>query len=137
MNYFAGSITFAWNVTLNFKDRTFNFVKNLTKSKDSNVYFFWETDKKTSEELLEFFKEVVSSEVVAYDLSIETEDKIEILEDTEIDGEYNVMAISWINNNFEEVLDWFSEWEEVIAIREAEDSKAFWNKVIKVDIISV
>jgi len=136
MNYFAGSITFTWNVTLSFKDRSFNFVKNMTKDNNSNVFFFWETTKKTSSELLEFFKKIVSWDVISYDLSISTEDKIEILEDEQIDWEYNVMSISWINTSFEDILDNFWEGEEVISIREAEDSKAFWNKVIKVDVIS-
>jgi len=136
MNYFAGSITFAWNVTLNFKNRTFNFVKNMTKDNNSNVFFFWETTKETSSELLAFFKEVVSSDVISYDLSIDSEDKIEILEDEQIDWEYNVMSISGINTNFEDVLENFQEWEEVVSIREAEDSKIFWNKIIRVDVIS-
>ena len=136
MNYFAGSITFAWNVTLSFKDRSFNFVKNMTKDNNSNVFFFWETTKKTSSELVEFFKEIVLWDVISYDLSISTEDKIEILEDEQIDWEYNVMSISWINTSFEDILDNFWEGEEVISIRESEDSKAFWNKIIKVDVIS-
>jgi len=136
MNYFAGSITFTWNITLSFKDRTFNFVKNMTKDNNSSVFFFWETTKKTSSELLEFLKKIVSEDVISYDLSISTEDKIEILEDEQIDWEYNVMSISWINTSFEDILDNFWEGEEVISIREAEDSKAFWNKVIKVDVIS-
>jgi len=136
MNYFAGSITFAWNVTLNFKNRTFNFVKNMTKDNNSNVFFFWETTKKTSSELLDFFKEVVSGNVISYDLSIDSEDKIEILEDEQIDWEYNVMSISWISTSFEDVLENFQEWEEVVSIREVEDSKIFWNKIIRVDVIS-
>jgi len=136
MNYFAGSITFKWNVTLSFKNRTFNFVKNLTKNNNSNVYFFWETDKNTSEDLLKYFKEIIVWEVLSYVISIESEDKIEILEDEQVDWEYNIMTISWINTTFEEVLENFWEGGEVIAIREAEDSKVFWNKVIKVDVIN-
>ena len=136
MNYFAGSITFAWNVTLSFKNRSFNFVKNITKNKNSNVYFFWETEKETSKELLEYFKETISKDVLSYDLSIETEDKIEILEDEMVDWEYNVMSISWISTTFEEVLENFQDGEEVVCIREAEESKIFWNKVIKVDVIN-
>ena len=136
MNYFAGSITFAWNVTLSFKNRSFNFVKNITKDKNSNVYFFWETEKETSKELLEYFKETISKDVLSYDLSIETEDKIEILEDEMVDWEYNVMSISWISTTFEEVFENFQDGEEVVCIREAEESKMFWNKVIKVDVIN-
>lgn len=135
MDHFAWSITFVWDVNLNFVNRSFNFVKNITKDWNSNVFFYWETDKKSSEELLDFFKEAVW-ESICHDISIESEDKIEILDNDEVDWDYSVMAISWIENTFEEILDGFSEWEEVISIREAEDSKAFWNKIIKVDIIS-
>ncbi len=136
MNYFAGSITFKWNIMLSFEKRTFNFVKNMTFDNNSNVYFFWETDKKTSEELLDYFKNIISENIISYDLSISTEDKVEILEDEQIDWEYNIMAISWINTTFEEVLENFQDWEEVICIRESEDSTSFWNKIIKVDVIS-
>jgi len=136
MNYFAGSITFTWNVKLSFKDRSFNFVKNMTKDKNSNVYFFWETEKETSKDLLEYFKEIISKDVLTYDLSIESEDKIEIFEDEQIDWEYNIMSISWINTIFEDILENFQDGEEVICIREAENSKMFWNKVIKVDVIN-
>jgi len=136
MNYFAGSITFTWNVTLSFKDRSFNFVKNMTKDKNSNVFFFWEIEKETSKEILEYFKEIISKDVLSYDLSIETEDKIEILEDEMVDWEYNIMSISWINTTFEDVLENFQDGEEVICIREAEKAKDFWNKVIKVDVIN-
>lgn len=136
MNYFAGSITFKWNITLSFEKRTFNFVKNMTKNNNSNVYFFWETDKETSEELLDYFKKIISEDIITYDLSISTEDEIEILEDEQIDWEYNLMSISWINTSFEDVLENFQDWEEVICIREAKDSSSFWNKIIKVDVIS-
>jgi len=136
MNYFAGSITFKWNVTLSFDKRTFNFVKNMTKDNNSNVYFFWETIKETSEQLLDYFNEIIKGDIITYDLSISTEDKIEILEDEPLDWEYNIMAISWISTSFEEVLENFQEGEEVICIREAENSKWFWNKIIKVDVIN-
>ena len=135
MNHFAWSITFAGNVNLNFVNRSFNFVKNLTKDWNSSVYFFWEIEVNTSKEVLNFFEKSVWKSIFN-DISIETEDKIEILDNDEIDWEYSVMSISGVNNSFEEILEGFWEWEEVFSIREAGDSKAFWNKVIKVDIIS-
>lgn len=135
MNHFAWNITFAGDVNLNFINRSFNFVKNLTKDWNSNVYFFWEIESKTSNEILEFFEKTVWKSIF-HDISIETEDKIDILDNDEIDWEYSVMSISGVNNSFEEILEGFWEGEEVISIREAEDSKAFWNKIIKVDIIS-
>ncbi len=136
MNKFAWSITFKWNIELKYENISFNFVKNLTKAWDSNIFYYWETSEKTSKDLFDYLSKDMW-EVIAKDISISTEDKLEIFSDETLDGEYSIMSISWVNNSFQEVLEWFSEWEEVVSIRQAEDSKAFWNRVIKVDIISV
>ena len=135
MNSFAWSITFKWNVPLNIKTKDFVSIKNLTIVWDSNIYFYGETKLNSKNELLDYFKENISSEIIASDLSISTEDKIEILDLDEIDWEYWLMTVSWIDADFDEVLESFSENEEVVCVREWEINKFFWTKDIKVDII--
>jgi hypothetical protein len=139
MNSFAWSITFKWNVKLNIKDerelRHFHIVKNFTKTWDTNIYFYWEIDLKSKQEILNYFRENISENIVDFEISLSSEDRIEILDLDEIDGEYSTMTISWIETSFEEVLESFSENEEVVCIRESSLNKLFWTKDIKVDII--
>lgn len=134
-NLFAWSITFKWNVVVK-KSDDFNFVKNLTKNWDSNVFFYGNTDLNSSQELLTYFKWYVSLEIISSDLSISTEDKIEIFDFEEIDWEYSFMTVSWIWNDFFDVLESFEENEEVVCVREAEINNIFWEKNIRIDIIS-
>lgn len=135
MNSFAWSITFKWNVVIKIKNKDFKIVKNLTTAWNSNVYFYGETELKTKDELLKYFEENISKEILAYDLSISTEDKVEILDLDEIDWEYSTMTISWIETDFLEVLESFEENEEVVCVREWKINELFWTKEIKVDII--
>jgi len=134
-NLFAWSITFKWNVLVK-KSDDFNFVKNLTKNGDSNVFFYWNTNLNTSQELLIYLKWYVSNDIISSDLSISTEDKIEIFDFDEIDWEYSFMTVSWIWNDFFDVLESFEENEEVVCVREAEMSNIFQEKNIRIDIIS-
>lgn len=139
MNSFAWSITFKWNVALNIKDQRelkhFHIVKNLTKIWDTNIYFYGEIDLNSKQDIINYFRENISENIIDFEVSLSSEDRIEILDLDEIDWEYNTMTISWIETSFEEVLESFSENEEVVCIRESNLNKLFWTKDIKVDII--
>lgn len=136
MNTFAWNITFSWNIKIKFRNPTFRFVKNLTKDGDTNLFFYWETDLVSSDQVLEYFKENLSKNIISYDISISSEDKIEIYKDEELDGEYWILTLSWISNDFEDVVETFKNDPPVVCIREAENSKSFWNRVVKVDVIN-
>lgn len=136
MNTIAWTITLAWNITL--KDKfSFNVIKNLTNKKNSNLFIYGKTDLKSSIEILEFLKKSFEEEVLSYDISISTEDKIKLFEEDLIDGEYSTMTISWLGEDFESVLETFVDSDSsIVSIREVEDSKIFDNRKVRIDFIN-
>lgn len=128
---------FSWNITLKGNKKInldFDFIESLSKTGDKVIFVFWETALNTSSELLEMFKEKLW-EISFYDLSISSEDKLEIINVSYEEGIYELATFEWEEVTFEEIMDRFSDFEEVICIREAEISEKFWNKKIKVDFV--
>ncbi len=129
---------FAWNITISNDikikpDFPFDFIES-SKSPYRNLYIFWETDFSTSQDLLNFLSSSIWK-LESYDISISTEDKIEILPYDFEDSLYEVVSFEgeWVS--FEEIKNRFSEHDAIFCIREAELSKKFWNKVIKADFV--
>lgn len=130
MNKFAWNITVKWNSKV---DLEFDFVESLSRTWDKNIFFFWETELNSSQEILESFKE--KFEILDYDITIETENKIEIIWESYEEWLYEVATFEWEEVSFDEIFDRFSEFEEVVSVREGEISEKFWNKKIKVDFV--
>lgn len=136
MNSIVGSITFKWDIELTFSDVKFYTVKNLTLTWDTNVYFYGRTSLNSSKEFVDYASMSVGWEILAYDISITSEDTLKIYTEERVEGEYMVTSLSWIHETFDSALEKFEgSSPSIIAIREAEKSQIFWNKVIKVDII--
>lgn len=128
---------FAWNFTLNGNrkiDLDFDFVESISKTGDKIVFVFWETEVKTSKELLEYISSSVW-EMKTYDLSISSEEKVEIINLAYEDGIYELATFEWEEVSFDEIYDRFKDFEEVVSIREVEISDRFWNKKIRVDFV--
>lgn len=128
---------FAWNITLNGNkkiDLDFDFIENISKNGDKVIFVFWETELNSSAELVKMFEEKLWS-LKNYDLSISGEDKIEIIWESYEEGIYELATFEWEEVSFEEIMDRFKDFEEVVSIREAEDSERFWNKKVKVDFV--
>jgi hypothetical protein len=132
MNIFSWNITFKSNKEITWID--YDYVENLSKDWNKVLFIFWETDLKKSEELAEFFTEKLW-ELENYDISISTEDKIDVLHSTYAEWVYELASFEWEETTFEEILERFNDFDEVVTIREAEISKRFWNRVIKVDFV--
>lgn len=131
MNIFSWNITLKGNKSINLD---YDYIESLSKNGDKTIFIFWETELKTSKELIEMFKEKLW-ELNYYDLSISTEDKIEVINVAYEEWIYEVATFEWEEVSFEEIMDRFADFEEVISIREAEESERFWNKKIKVDFV--
>lgn len=128
---------FAWNITLvgNKKiELDFDFIENISKNWDKVIFVFWETELETSSELLKMFEEKLW-DFKNYDLSISSEDNMEIIWETYEEWIYELATFEWEEVSFDEIFDRFKDFEEVVSIREAEDSERFWNKKIKVDFV--
>ncbi len=138
MNQFSGIITFVWDITGLHFELPFSYLIWEQDDGNTNIFFYGETELISSEELKKFIVSTVGREVIASDISISTEDKIELfIEDNEeLEGEYMRTMIEGAGEDFEGVMENF--WDSssnIVAIREAEKSKFFWNRVIKIDIV--
>ena len=128
---------FSWNFTLkgNKKiDLDFDFVETISKSWDKVVFVFGETELKTSKDLLDHIISQVW-EFKNYDLSISSEEKVEIINLAYEDGIYELATFEWEEVSFDEIYDRFKDFEEVVSIREVEISDRFWNKKVRVDFV--
>ena len=127
---------FAWNITLKWSPKVeldFDFVESLSKNWNKNIFFFWETELSSSKEIIDSFRE--NFEILHYDISIESEHKIDIIWESYEDGIYELATFEWAEVSFEEIFERFSWVDEVVCVRESEISKKFWNKKIKVDFV--
>ncbi len=131
MNVFSWTVTLEGNRKVNLD---FDFIESLSKAWDKIVFVFWETELKTSIEVVDMLKKELW-EIKNFDISTSTEDKIEVINIAYEEGIYEVATFEWEEVTFDEIMDRFSEFEEVISIREAELSSKFWNKTIKVDFV--
>lgn len=132
MNLFAWNITVSSNTVI--PDLEYDYVVNEAVNGDKVIFVFWETEFETSKDLVEYFEDKLWS-LKNYDLSIETEDNIEVWWDWYDDWVYELATFEWEHVNFDEILDRFQDVWEVVSVREAEDSDKFWNRVVKVDFV--
>ena len=79
MNIFAWNIVLKWNKSIKWVD--FDYIENLSKTWDKVIFIFWETNLKTSNEVVEMLKEKLL-EFQNFDISISSEDKMDIINDT-------------------------------------------------------
>lgn len=130
---------FAWNITLKLsgdipKDFDFDYLESNSNDWYKNLYIFWETELKTSNDLINYFEKKLWK-IKNYDLSISSEDKINVLPYDFEEWIYEVTSFEWEHVDFNEISDRFAEHDALFSVREAEISDKFWNKVIKVDFV--
>ncbi|MDP2091287.1 MAG: hypothetical protein Q8K30_06855 [Candidatus Gracilibacteria bacterium] len=133
MNTFAGNITLKGNKTI-IGQLEFDYVENLSKDGNKVLYIFGDTDIETSTDFIAMLKELFG-EILNYDISLSSEDKMSILGDSYEEGVYELATFEGEQVDFDEILDRFSDFDGVISIREAENSSRFGNKVVKVDFV--
>lgn len=136
MNEIAGSITFRWRVDTYFSDIKFHSVKNNTLDGNTNIYFYGKTNITSSKEFIDYISMTVGGEIISVDISISSEDTLNLYTEDAIEGEYILTSLEGISETFISACDKFEgSSPSIVAIREAGKSTLFWNKVIKVDIV--
>lgn len=99
---------------------------------NTSMLVFWETDlnpKKLREELSWLW------EIIHYDVSHSENDRIMLL-NKKVEGDvHEMVSFEGIEIVYEEVLDRFAENYDIVAIREAEDSLSYGNRIIKAEFI--
>lgn len=129
MNIFAGNFTLQEDLTT-FPDIDYDILKVGEKT----YFIMWAHESiQSSDEVISLIK-THFGELASYDISIESEDKIEILsEECESSGVYESVSFEWAEVSFESILERFAESSDLICLREAQKSHTFWNRVIKAD----
>lgn len=128
---------FSWNITLDGNkkiDLDFDYIESISKSWNKIVFVFWETELKTKKELVESLEKSVWK-IINSDISISSESKIDILNSAYEEWIYEIASFEWEEVTFDEIVDRFKNFEEVISVRESDISEKFWNKKIKVDFV--
>lgn len=131
----------AWNLTyeqqIMFDIDHLNFVENINPTGSYTYFFYGKTYNKTS---IDFIKEIQSYtklKPINYDVSISSEDEIEIYTEKQVEGLYTIISIEWSAEDFNTVLDKFKDSSPyIVSIRETNSSQVFWNRTIKIDIVN-
>lgn len=131
----------AWNITfeqqINFKIENLHFVESLNPIWTYTYFFYWKTYIKTSIELLQELEKIAWVKYVNQDISISTEDDLDIYTDKKLEWVYTMISIEWAKETFITVVDKFKDSSPfIVSIRESGNSPRFWNRIIKVDIIN-
>ncbi|EKD30329.1 MAG: hypothetical protein ACD_78C00089G0002 [uncultured bacterium (gcode 4)] len=131
MNTLSGSITFRGKIDTT--DIWIHFVLNEVREWVFNIFMYWDTQFESSHEVTEYIDWKITGEILSYDVSISTEDKIKIYW-WEKDWKYILKSVQWKDITFEGVVNSLTE-PGIVSVREAEESKVFWNRVIKIDYL--
>lgn len=131
----------AWNITfeqqINFEIKDLYFVESFNPIWTYTYFFYWKTYIKTSIELLQELEKTAWVKYINQDISISTEDDLEIYTDKKVEGVYTMISIEWSKEDFKSVLDKFKNSSSfIVSIRESQNSPRFGNRIIKVDIVN-
>ncbi len=135
MNKIAWNITFEWKIDFKIEDLYFLETQNLDWT--YNYFLYWKTYLQTSEEVIKKLESIAWILSIDYDISISSEDNLHVFLDKPITWVYTITSIEWNNETFTSVSEKFSQSSPfIVSIREAEVSKKFPCRIIKIDIVN-
>ena len=133
MNLVVWNITFDWNFKIP-ESFDFDIIETISKSWNKNIYLFWETEIKSSNDFVNYLEKEIWK-IKNNDLSIASEEKVELFPYDYQEEIYELVTFEWEDVEFEEIKERFKEHEALFCIREAWVSEKFWNQIIKADFI--
>lgn len=129
MNIFAG------NFSLKEKTQTPELDFDIIQTWDKSYFIMWADEElKSSEHVVSFIGNYFW-ELATYDISIEWEDKLEVISSEYEIWAYESVTFEWPWVDFDDILERFADSSEAISIRQAGKSKTYGNKIIKVDFM--
>lgn len=129
MNIFAG------NFSLIEKTQTPELDFDIEQTGEKSYFIMWADESLVSSEQVVSFIENYFWKLASHDISIEWEDEIEIISSEYEIGAYECVSFEWPWVDFHDILERFAESNEAISIRQAGESKIYWNKIIRVDFM--
>lgn len=129
MNIFAG--TFTLEESKEIPELDFDII-----SIWNNSYFIMGADEslENSKDVIKFLEAEIGK-LKFQDISIESEDQLEILSSEYELWAYEMVQFEWNDVTFEDILERFADSAEVVCIREAQESKLHGNRIIKADFL--
>ena len=133
MNKVAGIIVYKWFLDEEKLEKLeFSCFDTPLETGNTCLLVFWETKLNAVDLDTKLSK---LGKIVHKDISHSDEERIMLL-NKKVEWEvHESVTFEWIEAVYEAIIDRFAENYEVVAIREAEDSVKFWNKVVRVDFI--
>ena len=129
MNIFAGNFSIEKDVEVPEIDY------DIVKISPGNFFIMGGSEEiETSTQVLEFI-ESIFGKTLTHDMSIDTEDAVEILSTEYEDGCYECVSFEWPHIAIWDIIERFADSGEVASIREAEASSRYGNKIIKADFL--
>lgn len=129
MNIFAGN--FSIEIDIEVPEIDYDIVKISPK----NFFIMgWSEEIETSAQVLEFI-ESIFGKTLTHDISIDTQEEVEILSSEYEDECYECVSFEWPNVSLQDIVERFADSWEVAVIREAEKSKQYGNRVVKADFL--
>lgn len=132
MNLFAGCIVVDKTATL--WNINYDYITSLSSNGNRVVFIFWETTTNNKQELEEELTKKLWN-IIDFDMSHESENKIDIFHGTYEEWIYETAAFEGENVDINEVKDRFEWFDEAVCVREWWISERFWNKIIIVDFV--
>ena len=129
MNIFAGNFSIKKDVEV--PEIDFDIIK----ISPGNFYIMGGSEEmENSEHVLEFI-ESIFWKTLSYDISIDTEEEVEILSSEYEDGCYECVSFEWPNVVISDIIERFADSGEVACVRESKTSERYGNKIVKADFL--
>jgi hypothetical protein len=129
MNIFAG------NFSLEEKTQTPELDFDIVQTGEKSYFIMWAEESLNSSKDVVSFIERYFWKLASHDISIEWEDALEIISSEYEVGAYECVSFEGPEVEFDDILERFAASTEAIAIRQAEASKIYGNKIIRVDFL--
>lgn len=127
---------FIWNIFLKHEKETLPAIDfDMIRIDSKNIFVMWAQEDLENQESVRYFLESHFGEIQSSDISLEGEQEIEILTEELEEGTYECVSFEWPQVQFEDILERFSESDEVIAVREGPISHKYLNKIVLVDFL--
>ncbi len=126
---------FAGNFSLKSKIKTPDIDYDLLQTGEKS-YFIMGADESiaSSSEAIEFLEKQFG-ELESYDISIESENALEVVSSEYETGDYECVTFEWPQVDFADILERFADSMEAVCVRECESSKIYHNTIVRVDFI--
>jgi len=130
MNIFAGNFSIARGLS-----EIPNIDFDIIKTWETSYFIMWADDDISNQQWVLELIEKHFWEIIHSNISIEWRDELEILNSEYEQWVYERVSFEWPNTNFRDIIERFSDSEEIICLRESGKSEIYGNAIVIADFI--